>query len=206
MAKLTKEKKITYGLIAAASVVAIWLYLPQDTPPTAHHTILKSSSASDAPVYDPAADTNVHFAKYLGSGRDPFVPGVQVTSGLSSASGKLAATGKWQLTGINTIDGTTSALIENSATNQTVFVKVGDSWNGLRVASIGEDTVDFINALGQPSQLGFTPPPDPNIPSNNGLNVYSPSISQITPLPALSPDAAPDPSQTFTRRGRRADQ
>ena len=105
------------------------------------------------------ADLKAHFPRYAGGTRDPFAPGVVIAHALpkpAAAPAGRAQTG-WALTGINSVNGVASALIENSATGESVFLQPGDQWNGLRVVSIKSDRVLFRNALGHEDTLTFAP-------------------------------------------------
>ena len=202
MAKLKKDQKILYGGTVIVTIAAvIYLLQPDTTTSSVHKTYTTAAASTDQVDQDPADDTSVHFGPYIGSSRDPFIPGVSMNSGPSGSSG-IGAAGKWQLTGIDTVNGVTSALVENSSTQESEYLKVGDSWNGLKVVSIGDDVVNFVNAIGLPTQLGFAVPQDPNARLAGGSDANTPSINQITPLPPLSPGAGSQ-SFAFSRNGSR---
>jgi hypothetical protein len=201
MPKLSKQQRIIYGIIAVLVVVCIYLYATPEQTSTSHTQVVVTSTSQDQTTYDPADDTNAHFPRYVGSSRDPFIPGVSLNDGQTSGSGSMVSSGKWALTGINTIDGTTTALIENSGTSESDFVKVGDTWNGLKVVAISDNSVAFVNALGLPTQLGFAAPPTPTDQLNAGLNQNTPSINQIMPLPPLSPGASNRALRAYFQNG-----
>ena len=182
------SRLIIYTLVAA---VAAYAYVLQTTPDkstkkTTKHTSHKTVTSSADGITD--ADLTAHFARYTPTGKDPFVPAIALRP---SAPGVLGDSGgQWSLTGVNTIDGVTTATVENPASDDSVFLKVGDSWNGLRVTSITSESVAFENALGQPTTLSFPgndvtetgapAKPEPDAP------VSSRGLASVPPLPSLS--------------------
>jgi len=197
------SRLIIYTLVGA---VAIYAYVLQTTPDkttkktTKHTTIHKTVANAVDGITD--EDLNAHFARYAASAKDPFVPAIALRP---STPGVLGETGgQWSLTGVNTIDGVTTATVENPASNDSVFLKVGDSWNGLRVTSITADSVAFQNALGQPTTLSFPgndvtetgapDKPEPPAPVSAGGARGLASGTSAGPLPSLSLRPMPVPS------------
>src|SRR6185437_3130572 len=92
----------------------------------------------------------------------------------------------------------TTANIE-STNGDSFFLKVGDSWNGLKVIAIKPDSVVFVNGLGQQTSLSF-PGNDVGGPtvSTSGSTVASTSstasVPSAPPLPNFSLRAMPVPS------------
>jgi len=147
------SRLIIYTMVGA---VAVYAYVLQTTPDKATHTTRKhtthrTASATDDGVTD--ADLNAHFARYATTGNDPFAPAISLHPQSSGSVGGSA--GQWTLTGVNTIDGVTTASVENQASNDSVFLKVGDSWNGLKVTSINTDSIALVNGIGQETRLSF---------------------------------------------------
>ena len=196
MPKLSKP--IQWTLILSLFAVVVVFLLPNNQPttnsrPKTRHT----TPASDANgiSYD---DLNAHFPLYKASTRNPFAALVEAPTaqniGLPVIGAVSAQTSGWTLTGINTVDGVTNALVENTATNGSTFLHVGDTWQGLTVKAIDPDGIVFTNGAGQPTRLSFvTTAPDTTTP---GAPAGIPSVSAITPLP-------PMPLAGQTRRGRR---
>jgi hypothetical protein len=201
MAKINKQQKTLYGALVLVIAFAAYLNWPQDTPTSTHHYVAIQSAGTSQKNDDPADDVNAHFPRYVGTGKNPFIPGVSLNDGQTVGRGNDVGAGKWQLTGIDTVDGVTSALIENSASGQSDFLKVGDTWNGLRVVSIDDDTVNLVNALGQPTQLGFAVPDANPDRITAGMNNDSPSLNQITPLPPLNPGVSPRALRNYSQYG-----
>jgi len=192
----TKQKGpsrlIIYTLVGA---VAAYAYVLQTTPDKTTKRTTKHTSThrtvANAPDGITDADLTAHFARYAPSAKDPFVPAIALrpsTPGVIGESG-----GQWSLTGVNTIDGVTTATVENAASDDSVFLKVGDSWNGLRVTSITSESVSFENALGQPTTLAFPgndvtetgapAKPEPDAPVSSGSTR---GLASVPPLPSLT--------------------
>jgi len=158
------SRPIVYTALAAVAAYALFLNTQPDKPTTRRvsHTLL-SARASDPNGILPA-DLNTHFTHYTGGKRDPFVPGVTVARlRVQKAAEPPTLSGSrtgWALTGINSVNGVRSALIENSATGDSVFLQPGDRWNGLRVAAIQSSSVLLKDGQGHGDTLTFAAPPD----------------------------------------------
>jgi hypothetical protein len=150
------SRPVIYTLVAA---VAVYAYVLQTQPaPSTHRKISHFTRSRSTASTDSGGitdqDLNAHFARYAGGRRDPFVPSVELhpqAPGLPAGG----TGGQWSLTGVNTVDGVTTATVENSAGGDSAFLKAGDHWNGLRVIEINQDSVVFENALGQHTTLSF---------------------------------------------------
>jgi hypothetical protein len=166
---------------------------PSPTPTTAH-TVRKTASALSGSDAILAEDLNAHFARYKGSSRDPYLPGLLPANGTP-----LGQRGSWALTGIDQINGVISAVIENSTSGDSLYLQKGDRWNGLIVLRIGDDAITFENALGQTTELSFDMPTDVETPGTS-VSPSVPGLGAIRPLPALSPSSSipPLPSTSTT--------
>lgn len=198
MAKISRPA--VYTAVAAVSVYAVVLLTQPDAPAPTHKRVIMRHARADADSYL-ANDLSAHFARYQAGKRNPFLsklPAAKPPAGAGSA-----AHGEWVLTGINIINGVPNALVENSATGDSVFLRPGDRWRGLRVLSIGTDAIAFLNALGQQTHLTFrpleavAPAPGSREPGGGfrlqGLGTVVPLApmpvgpSNIRPLPVLPP-------------------
>jgi hypothetical protein len=197
MAKVSRP--IVYTVVGSLVVGAI-VFLTQPDTPTAKKRTLTSRSSSTSVDGISDADLKAHFDRYKGGVRDPFAAGVVANlPGMGVPGAPAIPTGKsgWQLTGINVINGVKSALIENAATKDSAFLKVGDTWNGLHVVAIQDETVQLTNAVGQQTSLTFAAAPDDKSASvgvsgsSGPVDPAVPSLSAIQPLP---PIGAVDPS------------
>jgi len=203
MPKFSKPFLVT---IIASALILVWYFLsPQDTT-TTHHAAHTTKIASNTDGFT-AADLDAHFVRYAGGSRDPFIPGVLNVTG-NGQSGSLAE-GKsgWALTGINSVDGDQTACVENTATNESVFLKKGQTWNGLKVVAVAESGVLFENQLGQQTTLGFKDPePDKGTPGvAAGIDPNAPSVAGIEPLPPMPLYGNQRPYAVLRRRNRRRD-
>ena len=183
MPKLSKPILVS---IIALVVTVIWCLLPQPATAPAHHSSITKETEATSDGFT-KEDLDAHFPRYTGGSRDPFIPGV-VTETVNADSSSVAE-GKsgWALTGINSIDGDETACVENNASNESVFLKQGQTWNGLKVVSIADSGVIFENQLGQQTTLGFKiPAPDKDTSAvAAGGDQNAPALAGIEPLPPL---------------------
>ncbi|MDX1931444.1 MAG: hypothetical protein SFU56_02450 [Capsulimonadales bacterium] len=98
-----------------------------------------------------------------------------------------ATTGNWVLTGITAIDNVKRALVENSATGDSVFLKSGDRWNGYRVVGVGNVAVRLADGNGRETALLFPEPPDPSSPGTP----TAPAPGTVPPAPVVFPNLTP---------------
>lgn len=197
MAKVSRPVIYTaVGAVVAAAIV----FLTEPDPVKRHTHIRVTPTASAAPDGFTPEDLNAHFVRYTGKRRDVFAPAV---SPPKPAAARLAAKpplitgqrGTWTLTGINTVDGVTTALVENSAADDSVFLRAGDTWHGLHVLRIGGDAVVFQNALGQQTKLAFATTADDT--ANHAKTVAGAQANAPAPyaLPLPAGQLAPMPIQ-----------
>ncbi len=157
MAKISRPA--VYTFVGAVAVYA-WVILTQPDPPVPTHKTHAPRPAAPGVDSFAAADASAHFARYQTvkkAGLDPFLPHLPASAAGPALHAAHPEQGKWTLTGISSINGVSDALVENSDTGDSVFLKPGDRWRGLRVLSIGTDSVAFLNALGQQTSLTFRP-------------------------------------------------
>ena len=201
MAKISRPAVYTFvGAVAVYAVVLLTQPDPPASPRKIHVARRAPAEASDF-TQD---DLNAHFARYGGGKRNPFLSGLPPAKPGGAAG---AQPGQWTLTGINVLNGVPSALVENGTTGESAFLRAGDRWRGLRVASIGPGAVSFVNALGQRTRLAFrdldAPVPTPHVTDRGGFrlpplgtaNVTLPPLpirpENIQPLPPLGSPPAP---------------
>ena len=144
------------------------------------------------------ADRHVRFPLYAATGRDAFLPRVVASRALTTAStaGKpgtfrQGGRGVWVLTGINSINGQVNALLENSASNDTQFVKVGDDWNGQHVVKVTEDMVVLVNGMGQRTELTFPSLDDAAKKPDAGPTAPEKPLGVAPPAPGTPPPPFP---------------
>lgn len=194
------SRPIVYTALFAVVGYAVFLYTQPDAP--VKHTKKKITvTLSAAPDGFLPEDLNAHFARYTGKGRDAFtalVTGARQQAA-DAAANKLPGKQAWALTGITSVNDSTTAIVENQGSGESAFLKAGDSWNGLKVVSIGSDAVTFRNALGQETHLAFTTTaPETTTASTAGAAPYALPLPPgqaggalapmpIQPLPGLQP-------------------
>ncbi len=153
MAKISRPA--VYTFVGAVAVYA-WVILTQPDAPTPAHKVRATRPAASHAEDLAAADLAAHFTRYQAGKKNPFLPHLPASAGMAAEKTAHAEQGKWTLTGISSINGVPNALVE-SAAGDSVFLKPGDRWRGLRVLSIGTDAVILLNALGQQTSLAFRP-------------------------------------------------
>jgi hypothetical protein len=199
------RKKVSPVVYVAAFSVVAFLVVQFTTPPvpTASpkapvRTTAASAGAATADDTDaPDPDADVHFPRYAGGTRDPFAAVVVPTSPHPvQVAAVVRPAQQWNLTGITDIDGVSSALLENSKTGDTVFLRRGDHWNGTQVAGISDQAVTLVDSRGDRTSVGFV---DPSVssqggaPAEGGGRPQIPSLSSIGPLPPLSSSTTVQP-------------
>ncbi|HZO91899.1 MAG TPA: hypothetical protein VFB38_26515 [Chthonomonadaceae bacterium] len=205
MAKISRP--ILYiAIVGAIAYTAVILTEP-DTPARKRAARSTKTAVVEAGGFT-KEDYTAHFARYRAQGRNAFQPLIVPHKASDKAkqaapkktplvNGGIALNGKdgtWTLTGISALDGVQSALLENSATKEIQFVKVGDVWNGLRVASIGSDAVVFVNAQGQQARLTF-PEIAPTPAPGTGAAAPNPAVPGASAPPGGIPTAPPPRAQ-----------
>ncbi len=181
MAKISRPI-IYVAVLGAVAYAAVILTEPEK--PTAR-PVRRSAPAAQAPKGYATEDLNAKFPRYTARSRDAFLP--KVAASPSAASGAAAGggasipdpvsnftTGVWMLTGITSINGVRSALIENGSAGESVFLKAGDIWKGMRVAAVEPNALVVVSPSGKRTRFGFpafeqapaasAAPPVPSIP------------------------------------------
>ncbi len=143
--------------LALLAVLGIGAYLAlgtlssPDTPRTAPKKVAsKSTTKKGADLYtdEDAKVTQASFDPVKGTPKDVFVPIIKkpVNGGKGSQVNVVPpefAGGEpnWVYTGSAQIDGVLQALLQNNTTGDNVFLKVGDTWKGVSVEEITDDSL-----------------------------------------------------------------
>jgi hypothetical protein len=188
---------MVYAVVVAVAIYAVVLLTEPEKPVGKPKKRTTLGAGVKAPAGFLPEDMTAKFERYEGKSRDAFKPEVlpkqsvitalpTVRPSASPANptnllSQLGLRGSWTLTGINTINGTLSALIENPTTGDSAFLKTGDSWNGLQVVDIQPDTVVFLNSLGQRTQLKFVDPNDEAATTTPGAAPTAPGSTTVVP-------------------------
>lgn len=196
MAKVSRP--IIYAAVLGAVAYAVVLLTePENVARKAAK--VKTKTTVTAPNGFTPEDFKASFPRYTAAGRNAFQPKVVAlkkdTLG-TSASERL--TEQWKLTGVSKIDNVVNALVE-STSGETAFLKVGETWNGMKVVAIEPTAVALVNGKGEPSRLVFASPEEEEKPTPVT------TAPLLLPTPAPAPGAAPavDPQQD--RNARRAE-
>lgn len=166
MAKVSRP--IIYLVVVGAIAYAAVVFTEQEPPRKKVANTRTTASGPKAPPGFTAADMTASFPRYNGKDRDAFAPKIVARKRTAEAiAGGMApplppglATGIWILTGISSVDGVQSALVENGSTGETVFLKTGDLWSGMVVKEIEPEGVILVNAQGKSTRLVFAKPPE----------------------------------------------
>lgn len=151
MANLLKSRPIIYSLLAA---VSLWGYtvVNQDDPKSTVKPALKKRSTlaskdkADSGINE--EDLKARFTPISDSPRNVFKPLIRRTqsdpgNGPLNAIPASFADGEagWTYTGNAEVDGVMQALLENSSTQDGVYLKRGEHWKSLEVKSFGDDMI-----------------------------------------------------------------
>lgn len=208
--KPDRMRVIMWSVIGVLLAVFIYLNFGSPSSTTARPRQVYSSTAvaTNNPDGIMPADYTAHFPRYAGGKRDPFIPLIATEQGSFGQGRGGGSQGEWQLTGISSINNVPSALVEDQASGESVFLTKGSKWRGLTVVAVGSESVQFENALGQRTELAFpvtddtqtnTPgqapaaagAPASNLPTAGQVRAL-PQVGNLPPLPvsAASPGAA----------------
>jgi hypothetical protein len=206
------SRTIVWSIVAGITGIAVlWLTQPQTPTTTTHIRASHSAAAAGSTDGITQADLHAHFPRYTGTSRNPFAPLVAeatLPNGSSPSGFTIAGQGGaqsgWSLTGIDTVNGVTSALVENGKTGESVFLHPGQHWQGFRVAALESNAVILTDPAGQQTRLAFIttvpdsqkPTPGPTASTTAPGAASTPSMDSISPLP-------PMPFSSNGRRGRR---
>lgn len=202
MAKSTTSRLVLWVPVLLAGGYAIYLYTE---PPATPKSVAKRTTKTAAKSADGILpeDLTARFPRYTGPGRDAFAPKVMSAKKAVAPTAEQVvlppevANNSWTLTGITVLNGVRSALLENVSSGSSLFVKAGDTWNGLKVSSIEASAVLFTDSVGRPTRLKFPEPPEEKSPEEKSVGAstgvstpVAPVVLSVTPN---APGAAPVP-------------
>jgi hypothetical protein len=222
------SKPMQYGLVFVLAVAA-WLILsPALFPESGNKSIatkIKKSAKTTADLYTPE-DYKAKFAPESSVLKNAFKPlVVKTTTGGKGAAAKpnlvpaafAAGDPNWSYTGTAEVDGVLQALLENRTTGESAFLRVGDTWKGISVEEITEDSLVIASSDGDqltlklPTEDEVLPAAGPRgfTPAQPGAGALQGAIGPMSVQPdGTMPDqmnAAPNQpgGNGFGRRGRR---
>jgi hypothetical protein len=199
------SRPVIYVLVAAIGVGA-WFFTEPEAgakKKAARTASTSTRSAKDADSNLTPEDLKTRFPRYSGAVRDAFRPEISTARPKLAApkpaptlmpvvlpappkkSTQSVALDAWTLTGISVVDGEKTALIENKATSDMVFVRAGTSWKGLRVLAIETGALVFALPDGTPRRMTFPVPPEEKVAASRPA---APDETSAPP-PAFTPRA-----------------
>ncbi|MES2463915.1 MAG: hypothetical protein V4671_25375 [Armatimonadota bacterium] len=197
MAKISRPV-IYVALLGAVAYAAVVLTEPEK--PVAKKVVRRTAAVADAPKGYTPEDLNAAFPRYAARTRDAFLPKVAAsarsTAGATPGATKTEpaaslASGVWMLTGITSVNGVRTALLENGSAGESVFLKNGDIWNGLRVAAVEPSALVMVSPSGKRTRFGFpafeeaaSAPPLPALPAVPvpGVPGTAPGYTPVAPV------------------------
>ena len=194
-------------LLAAVAYVLGQPYLFPDAPAkAAKKSTLKPTSKKKEDLYL-AEDYKAHFDSVDQPLKDTFNPIIKKVASTKTTSATVNvlppefAGGEqaWAYTGTAEIDGVVEALLENRTSGDNVFLKVGDTWKGITVQEITDDSL----VLASPDtgmEKTFTLPTDDVTTGAGGPGGFAPAQISNPPLRGgIGPlTAQPDPNTDTT--------
>jgi hypothetical protein len=209
-----KTKPIVWiGLIGACAIIYLVAVPPDSTK--SEKSTKKPIPEAKAPVGFTKEDYTVTFPPVNSATRNAFMPVVmrQDRNGTAQAAPNAlsAGGGNWIFTGTVELNGVKQALLENPATGEGAFLRLGESWNGYSVVTIRDDQVTVTSPTGQSKTIkleGEVVPAPNNAPSNAPLTLNNPLSGPIggnfgvRALDNPAPAAEAAPTEGRRRRNR----
>lgn len=191
------------GGLALVAFIALQSVLSPDTPTKSTKKTLAAKPKPKTDQIYTAEDTKAHFDSVSLNVKDSFKPEIIK---LGTSTGKMSQVNlvplefaggeaNWAYTGSAEIDGVLQALLENKATGEDVFLKVGDSWKGISVEEITDDSLLLASTetgtekklelppdtVTGPGPAGFAPARVPGLQGNIGQMGIQPDGSVAPP-------------------------
>ncbi|MFQ3586843.1 MAG: hypothetical protein SNJ76_04155 [Fimbriimonadaceae bacterium] len=150
MAKISRP--IVYTAVLGAVAYGVVVLTEPDTPNRTTRPRPAATAPSNARTSDliQPEDFSASFPRLLGAPRDSFRPLVVRASGTNPlAAARLDAVPaafaggdpNWRYTGNASIDGVSVALLENDATGDGVFLRVGEAWKRSVLTAIEQEAI-----------------------------------------------------------------
>jgi hypothetical protein len=205
------SRPIIYVAVLGAVAYAAVVLTEPEKPVT--KAVRRAAPAAEAPKGFAPQDLNASFPRYAARARDAFLPKVvsspsavaAAPTGAAPDPASSLAAGVWMLTGISSVNGVRTALLENGAAGESVFLKNGDIWNGLRVAAIEPSALVMVSPSGKKTRFGFPafeeaagPAPIPALPAPGSPAVPGAAPGFTPVAPVILP---PPPGFRGRRRG-----
>lgn len=194
------------ALLAVVAVVAILLTEP-DTPKRTSLQGPKSKSSGARKDSLLREDLEAEFPRMGAARRNAFKPLIVPSKrGISLGATSQGPLPGWVLTGMTVFDGSRVALMENSSTGESAFLKAGATWNGLSVAALEPEAVVFVRSDGERVRCTF-PAPDSTPPDSSVVPVVvavpPAGAAPLAPSAPGTPSSVDIPADAGARAGRR---
>jgi hypothetical protein len=184
VSKLNKKTVYTvFGMIAAGVLIYVYTEPEAVGKKAVRKTATSRTAKKEEGSLITEEDLKARFPRYSQPLRDVFQPGVTTGKAAVALKAKPAPARRvaplilppprpvkpevdlaaWTLTGVSLVNGVKTALIENKATSESVFVKPGSLWKGLRIASVESDALVLIEPTGKTRRLAFPAPPEEKV-------------------------------------------
>lgn len=159
-------------LVLGAAVLVYVAFSMTDSGKTA----VTSVGTTGGTKHQATGKSVVRFTPYVGRGHDAFLPLVLQERAVGGGGVGFSPDGgasQWNLTGISTVNGVQTAVMENTASKEVVFLRQGEVWNGHRLMSVDGTSVLFHTREGRPIRVNFAEPAD----------VKPAAVTAVQPLP-----------------------
>lgn len=187
MAKAAQEKTspVFWVLLVTLAVAAYILTEPQAAAQRTARERPKTTASTSKDGFTPA-DYQAKFPRLTGEVRNVFRPLVarkDATGGDAVPNGIPASLaggdGRWIYTGMATVDGMPTGLVENTATGESLFLSAGETWKSASVVQIRPDALVLRDATGTTFNIPiFTTESD-------ATEVPAGSVAPVQPSPPL---------------------
>lgn len=152
---MAKVSKPTMYLLVLTVAVAIWFFTTDSSSTKSKSSAYKTKKVvkKDKETDLTDEDYKAKFASITTPARNIFAPLVSRSKGLRGSSGSIdqgpmmippeltLGQATWTYTGMAEVDGVPTALVENSETQEGVFLKRGEKWKLATIYSISEDAL-----------------------------------------------------------------
>lgn len=195
---MAKIPRYLYYLVGAAVALVLYTVLTApETVPTrrANNTFAGGASRKKADDTYRPEDYTAKFPPVNVAPRDAFKPLVaKTTTTLAVQPTPLAPNGipasfaggdgNWVYTGNAEVDGVPNALLENTASQETVFLRPGERWKSLTLAGVTASAIELIGPTGQRRSVGIAD----ETAATTQVAATTPAGTAPGSLPAVTPN------------------
>ncbi len=199
------SKPMQYALVGVLAIAAYFLLgpmlFPEAPPRTTKKLPAKKTSKKNVQLYT-EEDRTARFDPIVVAAKNSFKPiiartkktGTSVAAQQNNIPSEFAGgEPNWIYTGTAEIHGVPQALLENRSTGDSVFLQVGDTWKGIHVEEITEDSLILASPITGTERTLMLPTDDPTASGPAGFaptTLNSPLRGNIGNGMTLQPDPA----------------